>query len=1018
MPSDYQAITDYNKRQLGEDTASRKTQINMYSDSTHFIYEILQNADDYGATEVLFKLFKDQLIIEHNGEPFKEVNVKAITYFGKSTSRDDLVKTGRFGVGFKSVFAFTATPIVISENEHFQIYDLYCVREYPYPTDISCSMTRIILPFNHESEKPDYVENIMLKGEAFSKISKRLTSLNMNTLLFTRNILEIHWEIDGHSGHYLREDDTNDKARWTTITDGDRLNKYLVFSRIPEWESKKYKPVEIAFAIDDKNILQPIEDFLYVLFATTQETHLKFVLNGPYRTNPSRETISDEDQFNRHLMNEICALMKDVLLTLRQMDLMTTQFLSVLPNSTDNLRDFYKPLHKSIIKTFHEYELVPTDDNQFATASNLFQGPAQLREVIRKQELQFFTGREYASWVKGVQQNSRADYFIRDLDIKYWGWSELEQVLRNKFITIYYQNDDDDNIWLKARSDSWLQELYMLLADALKKTECSEYTLKRCQIIRVLEDGKENHVTASKAYFPKRGYSDLPQIKHSILRGRNQKETEKIEESLITLGVTEIGEEERINSILETIYNESSASISSKQHLQHMRLFIKHWKKNKDSVKFDDDLIFRGSGINTYHKGEDCYIDSPIRKSGLIIIYSTNHPNLPKKVRLWNDYKELVKDGFCEFAISSGVSDNLAIKHRYCSEHPMWLQLKKGLTSVRQTKLQIDNDYYIPNLSELLKLENREINLLIWNAVRQADPEVLEAVYRPNQQYSPRTEKSSLILELSKVRWIPNKNGQLYHPSDITKEQLHKDFKYDNRNGWLDEIGFEENVKKATEEYRIRDQEAKNIGFSSVEEAKKMAELAILMKERGKSPDELIKEFSMDVVLNKKPKFPSKVSLNRGRRDEKIGEQFIDATEKDYEKRNRSVRTSKVTIDQGSWLRNLYTNSEKQMVCQICKQEMPFKKRNGEYYFESIEALSRNYFTKELEAQYLALCPVCAAMFREFVINVEGVQKAFKNALLNSKEPEVAIKLGDKKTSVKFVDTHFYDLQAILVHLR
>ena len=133
MPSDYKAISEHNEDQLGKDTSSRKTQVSMYSDSTHFVYEILQNADDHGATEVLFKLSKDAVMIEHNGEPFKEENVKAITYFGKSTSREDLVKTGRFGIGFKSVFAFTATPIIISRPEHFQIYGLYRVREYPYP---------------------------------------------------------------------------------------------------------------------------------------------------------------------------------------------------------------------------------------------------------------------------------------------------------------------------------------------------------------------------------------------------------------------------------------------------------------------------------------------------------------------------------------------------------------------------------------------------------------------------------------------------------------------------------------------------------------------------------------------------------------------------------------------------------------------------------------------------------------------------------------------------------------------
>jgi hypothetical protein len=84
MPSDYKAITRYNEEQLGKDTASRKSQVNMYSDFSHFVYEILQNADDYGATTVTFKLNKNELVIEHNGIPFEEENVKAISYFGKA----------------------------------------------------------------------------------------------------------------------------------------------------------------------------------------------------------------------------------------------------------------------------------------------------------------------------------------------------------------------------------------------------------------------------------------------------------------------------------------------------------------------------------------------------------------------------------------------------------------------------------------------------------------------------------------------------------------------------------------------------------------------------------------------------------------------------------------------------------------------------------------------------------------------------------------------------------------------
>jgi Histidine kinase-, DNA gyrase B-, and HSP90-like ATPase. len=129
MPSDYEAITRYNEDQLGKDTASRKSQVNMYSDFSHFVYEILQNADDHDATTITFNLTPEELKIEHNGIPFNEENVKAISYFGKSTSRDDLIKTGQFGLGFKSVFAFTATPAIYSGEEDFQIHGLYVIAQ-------------------------------------------------------------------------------------------------------------------------------------------------------------------------------------------------------------------------------------------------------------------------------------------------------------------------------------------------------------------------------------------------------------------------------------------------------------------------------------------------------------------------------------------------------------------------------------------------------------------------------------------------------------------------------------------------------------------------------------------------------------------------------------------------------------------------------------------------------------------------------------------------------------------------
>ncbi|MDX9744616.1 MAG: hypothetical protein RBT59_12415, partial [Arcobacteraceae bacterium] len=65
---------------------------NLYSEASHFIYELLQNAEDSEASFIKFDLQKDSLSIVHNGKLFNKEDVNAITTIGFSTKKDDLNK--------------------------------------------------------------------------------------------------------------------------------------------------------------------------------------------------------------------------------------------------------------------------------------------------------------------------------------------------------------------------------------------------------------------------------------------------------------------------------------------------------------------------------------------------------------------------------------------------------------------------------------------------------------------------------------------------------------------------------------------------------------------------------------------------------------------------------------------------------------------------------------------------------------------------------------------------------------
>ena len=95
----------------------------LYPDKAHFLFELLQNAEDTGASEAVFHLTKDSLVFEHNGRSFTDEDIEAITNIGEGTKTEDNDSIGQFGLGFKAVFAYSNTPYVYSPTLSFKISD-------------------------------------------------------------------------------------------------------------------------------------------------------------------------------------------------------------------------------------------------------------------------------------------------------------------------------------------------------------------------------------------------------------------------------------------------------------------------------------------------------------------------------------------------------------------------------------------------------------------------------------------------------------------------------------------------------------------------------------------------------------------------------------------------------------------------------------------------------------------------------------------------------------------------------
>ena len=176
MSADYEKIREENIARYGWDTAVLDLLGQLYSERTHFIFELIQNAEDAGATELAFELFEDRLELRHDGRAFTEADVRGLCGVGKSGKSGDLTAIGKFGIGFKSVYAYTKSPRVHSAGEHFRIENY--VRPFPVEP-LPFAGTLFVFPFDHDT---------VPAAVAVREIAAALTAIQPRILLFLRSI--------------------------------------------------------------------------------------------------------------------------------------------------------------------------------------------------------------------------------------------------------------------------------------------------------------------------------------------------------------------------------------------------------------------------------------------------------------------------------------------------------------------------------------------------------------------------------------------------------------------------------------------------------------------------------------------------------------------------------------------------------------------------------------------------------------------------------------------------------------
>lgn len=513
----YQAIYEKNKHDwyaMTEEPQKYEALLaGHYSDSNHFVYELLQNAEDEKASKVVVEYYSDQLVFYHNGEPFDEGDVRGVSSMLMGTkNKDDASTIGKFGMGFKSVFKYTYQPEIYSDDECFVIQNYLLPKEvkngwdyrkakaelkYPdgdkvvYAFSGSEHLTKIVIPFKKKDQKGNLVT---VTGK---DVLDKLQNLSGEILLFLTHIQDLYW-IDRETGKYAHITQGKDEKDQNLITcrisgnhgdDKEEITRYLKYKDVFEHSDMKNAEVSVAYKVNNqaKNVNELKGAPVWVYFPTRDNTDLPFLIHGSFETAVSREKLMTPSDFNDILFDRLGSLIADTMEDLGKRDLITQPFIRrvVLAAFQDETDNYTIPgLKKKITEKFRTKALVPDASGHVRMASDLkIPVPFSLTELAKsvlwldifnkvgnfvalnnERETRFT---EYYSWL-------RDDLKIPVFNLRDWAQKLCEQSERIVSTT------DIDELRSFYKFISEYQEAYYKNERTYSRAGAYEATLRNC----------------------------------------------------------------------------------------------------------------------------------------------------------------------------------------------------------------------------------------------------------------------------------------------------------------------------------------------------------------------------------------------------------------------------------------------------------------------------------------------------------------------------------------------------------
>lgn len=843
--------------------------IDKYPDSAHFIYELLQNADDAKATVATIHLTKTGILFKHNGsirftvsdpDNYEEDvangllgHLNSITSIGLSTKNDKSTenKIGKFGVGFKAVFQYTKTPEIYDDNVCFRLRD-YIIPEL-IDHDHSWRKkgeTLFFLPFDRE-ELP--------AQKAFEIIEAKLKTLN-SPILFLNHLKDISWSSEGDivEGAYRKDiveqiqiDDILCENIIVESLGVDKKDNLWMFTRNVKVDNGIY-PISVGYYINEKGKVDTKRrPKIFCYFPTSESLDLCIVMHAPFALVDNRQQIKREDDINSQLFDELSDLAGEALVCLCDLAVehnkwwVDENIFDIVPlecryGDDDEARDdWYNCFYNSYVEILSKRAVHLSTDKKYVTVSSGRKVEDPIRQLLSVEQFNRLVKSAHLYYVHARLKTDSVRGYLNLIDLLIYTVDDFGRDFSEAFIV----NQDEE----------WLMKFYRFLL-----TEPAR---------RLIEKYKYNFYSSSSA-----SLITKPFIRNSKKRFVAPYTSSDQPNIFISDGQIPMEGINYVDPIL-------AADVDFQKLLKKLNISVpdgRHYVENVILPEYADSWL--------------TYDDNKYKKDFKFIweVYTKSTPNTEEYLSsISKNFKFKCTNG-CFYRIQDiiyektdqtlnigrfienlhiidrdyyrkidGIREDLCNSFLNRFDFPKYLQvlqtddldrnelLKRLSGSIYEYGAPRCTDYCLDTFDECCKKNKvtEDYSVFVWNSLNHKITSLHlwmsgDCSYQPNNDYRynrrNRPFESTLSISIKKNKWLYDNKGLLCSPKKVYIEDLSQ--KYAVTDAMINLIGLKhspqkrdlkfisENCSKSTQEAVEIGQILQDAGIKNAEEARKLVE--------------------------------------------------------------------------------------------------------------------------------------------------------------------------------------------------